>query len=342
MRSERRTQLYAEEQPEMKDSYGREIDYLRISVTDRCNLRCRYCMPEGIDKLPMPDLLTYEEIEETARAAARLGFRKLKVTGGEPLVRRNVPELIGILKRIPGIREVTVTTNGTLLAEQIGALKAAGLDAVNVSLDTLRPERFREITGTDALASVLEGIQASLDAGIRTKLNAVLQRGVNDDEWEELLLLAKDRALDVRFIEMMPIGAGRQTAGVSNEALIGQIARAYPLIRADEEVHGNGPAVYMHIPGFTGSVGFISAIHGKFCDSCNRLRMTSTGLIKPCLCYRDTVDVRGILRGEGDPAVRAWKLEEALREAVRRKPEAHCFETVSEITEGKRMVQIGG
>ena len=127
-------------------------------------------------------------------------------------MRRNVPELIGILKRIPGIREVTVTTNGTLLAEQIGALKAAGLDAVNVSLDTLRPERFREITGTDALASVLEGIQASLDAGIRTKLNAVLQRGVNDDEWEELLLLAKDRALDVRFIEMMPIGAGRQTA----------------------------------------------------------------------------------------------------------------------------------
>ena len=171
MWSERRTQLYAEEQPEMKDSYGREIDYLRISVTDRCNLRCRYCMPEGIDKLPMPDLLTYEEIEETARAAARLGFRKLKVTGGEPLVRRNVPELIGILKRIPGIREVTVTTNGTLLAEQIGALKAAGLDAVNVSLDTLRPERFREITGTDALASVLEGIQASLDAGIRTTLN---------------------------------------------------------------------------------------------------------------------------------------------------------------------------
>ena len=326
----------------MKDSYGRTIDYLRISITDRCNLRCRYCMPADIDKLPMPDILTYEEILEVVQTAARMGFSKIKLTGGEPLVRPGAPALTAMIKRVPGIRQVTMTTNGVLLAEHSGRLKEVGLDAVNVSLDTLVPERFAQITGTDAHARVLAGIRAALDSGIRTKLNVVLQKGRNDDEWDSLLRLSKDLPLDVRFIEMMPIGAGRNTEGVANDALLAAVVQKYPGTVRDEAVRGNGPAVYYHIPGFVGSVGFISAIHGKFCESCNRIRMTSTGKLKPCLCYADTVDLKRILRGVADEAQREKELAEAITRAVDIKPEAHCFERLPDITEEKRMVEIGG
>ncbi|MBQ6359591.1 MAG: GTP 3',8-cyclase MoaA [Lachnospiraceae bacterium] len=326
----------------MLDAYGREIDYLRISITDRCSLRCRYCMPDGIELLSMTDLLTYEEILEIALTAAQCGFRKIKVTGGEPLVRQGAVYLVSMLKKIPGIEQVTMTTNGILLPQYAADLKEAGLDAVNISLDTLSPERFAFITGRQELDRVLAGIEAALSAGIRTKLNVVLQKGVNDDEWEKLMLLVQDRPLDVRFIEMMPIGAGQNTEGISNEALLEQLVAKYPGAESDFAIHGNGPAVYLRIPGFTGSVGFISAIHGKFCRSCNRMRLTSTGLLKPCLCYDTSVDLRSILRSGRTREERAERLAWAFARACGEKPEEHCFDREEEITETRKMVQIGG
>ncbi|MBP3216838.1 MAG: GTP 3',8-cyclase MoaA [Lachnospiraceae bacterium] len=326
----------------MLDAYGRNIDYLRISITDRCNFRCRYCMPEGIEWISMKEILTYEEILEVALTAAQCGIRKIKVTGGEPLVRPGAVYLVSMLKKIPGIEQVTMTTNGVLLPEYAEDLKEAGLDAVNISLDTLMPERFETITGTQNLEKVLSGIEAALSAGIRTKLNTVLQKGLNDGEWLNLALLAKERPLDVRFIEMMPIGAGRQIEGVSNEELLQKFLAQYPEAEPDFAVHGNGPAVYIRIPDFQGSIGFISALHGKFCSSCNRLRLTSVGALKPCLCYAATVDLRSILRSDRSRQERTEQLEWAFARACVMKPEAHCFEKMDEITESRKMVQIGG
>lgn len=323
----------------MKDQYGRTIDYMRVSITDRCNLRCRYCMPEGIELVSMEEILTYEEIERICRIAAETGIRKLKITGGEPLVRRGCAELIGRLKEIPKIEQVTLTTNGVLLKEQITDLKKAGLDAVNISLDSLNREAYRKITGRDELPLVLEGIEAALEHHIPAKINSVLLRTVNELEWEELAGLAKRYPLDVRFIEMMPIGYGKQFEAVSNEELEQKLKERYPRVKVDERIHGNGPAHYYQIPGFQGSVGFISAMHGKFCRSCNRIRLTAQGLLKPCLCYGETYDLRSALRMEekGEALLR-----KCIQNAVTGKPEQHCFEEIQEITEDRKMVQIGG
>ena len=194
----------------MKDLYGRTIDYMRISITDRCNLRCRYCMPDGIEWIPMDEILTYEQIETVCRVAVSLGINKFKITGGEPLVRKGCPELIGSIKQIPGVEQVTITTNGILLKEQLDRLILAGVDGVNVSLDTLDAEKFKQITGFDLLDRVEASIQSAVAKGLRVKINTVLQSGVNEDEWKGLMDLAKDQRLDVRFIEMMPIGYGKR------------------------------------------------------------------------------------------------------------------------------------
>lgn len=323
----------------MKDSFGREINYLRISITDRCNLRCRYCMPEGIQQVQMHEILSYEEILEIAKAAASLGITKIKVTGGEPLVRLGCADLVKRLKEIPGIEQVTMTTNGILLKQNLPALKEAGIDAINVSLDTLKPEVFRMITGSDRLQEVKAGIEASVSGGIRTKVNTVLQTGVNDGEWKDLVRLSKDLPIDVRFIEMMPIGYGKKYPPVSNEDLKKQIEAEFGSIEEDHRVHGNGPAEYVRLSGFAGSIGFIGAIHGKFCSSCNRIRLTSMGKLKPCLCYGDTVDLRSILRDQND---HQEGLKQAIAEAITEKPQAHCFEQLNRITEEQEMIEIGG
>jgi cyclic pyranopterin phosphate synthase len=326
----------------MLDQYGRTIDYLRISVTDRCNLRCRYCMPEGVELVPMGNILTYEEIREICAAAAALGVRKLKITGGEPLVRLGCAGLIRMLKTTAGIEQVTMTTNGVLLGRYLPELLSAGLDAVNVSLDTLDRARYAAITGRDELDAVLSGVEAALASGLRVKLNAVLQRGVNDDEWFALASLAKDRALDVRFIELMPIGSGKEVPGIANTDLRAELLRRCPELEDDPSVHGNGPAVYVRVPGWKGGVGFISAMHGKFCDRCNRLRLTAQGRLKPCLCYGDAVDLMPLLRGEARGAEREALLRRALADAVASKPAQHCFEEPERVTEPARMIGIGG
>lgn len=325
----------------MRDRFDRNINYMRISVTDRCNLRCRYCMPDGIGQVPHEDILRYEEIVRIAHTAVEAGITRFKVTGGEPLARPGVSEFVRMLKGIPGTEQVTLTTNGVLLAPALPALTVAGLDAVNISLDTTNRERFREITGFDALEEVLTSIDAALEAGLRVKLNVVPLAGINEEDWLPLAHFARDRRLDVRFIEMMPIGCGRGFSPVSNETVFDRIHTAFPEMEEDRTEHGNGPARYIRIAGFKGSIGFISAIHGKFCSACNRIRLTATGSLKPCLCYGDSVDVREMIRSlPGEEADR--RLREALREAVLSKPRAHRFEDTRFITEQKRMVSIGG
>ncbi len=325
----------------MQDQYQRNIDYMRVSITDRCNLRCQYCMPNDIMLLPMDMVLTYEEILDVIRQATALGIRKIKVTGGEPLVRKNCPDLIREIKNIDGIEKVTLTTNGILLPQFIDELKDTGIDGINISLDTLRRDRFEAITGFDALEQVLKGIDTSLAAGIRTKITTVLQKGVNDDEWIDLMKLAEDRKLDVRFIELMPIGYGDKNLGVNDHELREKIREMYPGTEEDTSVHGNGPATYVRIPGFQGGVGFIAAINEKFCQDCNRIRLTCTGRIKPCLCYGESFDLRKILRTrEGEE--RDTELRETLWKAILCKPKEHCFEQSSQITEKKKMYQIGG
>jgi len=304
----------------MKDSYGRTIDYLRISVTDKCNLRCKYCMPEeGVPCVAHKDVLTLEEITRIVGVMAGMGLKKVRLTGGEPLVRKNITELLRQLHAIPGIEHLALTTNGVLLKQYLPELMEAGLDAVNISIDSLRKDRYAQITGRDELDIVMESLDAVLSAGIRTKVNAVLQQGVNEDEWEDLAALAKGRLLDVRFIEMMPIGFGKGVPGVSNTALKEALLQRFPEQEDDTGVHGNGPAVYIHIPGWQGSIGFISALHGKFCAGCNRIRLTSMGRLKTCLCFEESTNLLPVLRG-AKAEDRRYLIEERLREAILKKP----------------------
>ena len=325
-------------EPIMIDKYGRNIDYLRISLTDRCNLRCIYCMPEeGVKSLSHAEILTYDEILRICRCGAELGIRKIKLTGGEPLVRKGCASLAGQIKAIPGIEKVTLTTNGILLEEQLDDLLKAGIDAINISLDTLDREKYQEITGTDACETVRQAVAAAAESGIRTKVNTVLQSDGDKTEWKALITLAESLPVDVRFIELMPIGYGKENTGVSNLELLDEIRKVYPDIRKDSKIHGNGPAVYYQIPGFTGGIGFISAMHGKFCKNCNRIRLTSTGDLKPCLCYGDTYPLKDLLRNGTEEEIR-----KQIKRAIEQKPAAHCFEEPGAITEAHQMAQIGG
>ena len=325
----------------MFDRYQREIHYLRLSVTDLCNLRCRYCMPDGVEKLEREAVLRHEEFLRLAALFARCGIDTVRVTGGEPLVRKNVAQLVAGLKATPGIRRVTLTTNAVLLAEQLPALLDAGLDSVNISLDTLRPEVFRQITARDDFAAVQAGLQAALDSGLPVKLNCVPQVGVNEAELETLAALAQEHALQVRFIEMMPIGYGAAMPCISGPELRERFARRWPelapLSPAQEHALGDGPAVYYTVPGWQGSIGFIAAVHGKFCASCNRVRLTSQGFLRPCLASETGCDLRALLRSGADDA----QLLAAIRETIWAKPREHHFND-SSMPATRGMYRIGG
>ena len=325
----------------MFDSSSRNIHCLRLSVTDLCNLRCRYCMPDGVEKLEREAVLTYEEFLRLAALFARCGIDTVRVTGGEPLVRKNVAQLVAGLKETPGIRRVTLTTNAVLLAEQLPALLDAGLDSVNISLDTLRPEVFRQITAQDDFAAVQAGLQAALQSGLPVKLNCVPQAGVNEGELETLAALAKDNAMQVRFIEMMPIGYGAAMPCISGPELRARFARRWPelapLSPAQEHALGDGPAVYYTVPGWQGSIGFIAAVHGKFCASCNRVRLTSQGFLRPCLASETGCDLRALLRSGADDA----QLLTAIRETIWAKPREHHFND-SSMPATRGMYRIGG
>ncbi|MCD7808915.1 MAG: GTP 3',8-cyclase MoaA [Erysipelotrichaceae bacterium] len=333
----------------MKDSLNREIDYMRISITDRCNLRCQYCMPQGIKQTMMSDILTFEEMAHIVSIGAKLGIKKIKVTGGEPLVRLGCCDFIKMLKNIEGIEQVTITTNGVLLDRYMDDLITAGVDSINVSIDTLNRELYQKLTGFDKLDEVLQSLKILTNYDIPVKINAVsidlheygMRYGIDvlKTDYQNLIELAHYNKIDVRFIEMMPIGYGKNFETINHQDFLQQLKKDY-VLQEDSTIHGNGPAVYYKIDGYEGSIGLISAIHGKFCDSCNRIRLTSQGYLKTCLCFNDGVDLRTILRSGAHN--RDELLEEAIKKAIVHKPNAHRFENKEDISEDKNMYMIGG
>lgn len=323
----------------MLDRYGRVINYLRISVTDRCNLRCCYCMPEGVQDVGMKNILTFEEIWEIVRTGVSLGITHIRITGGEPLVRKDCVDLIRGIREISGVETITMTTNGVLLGNYGKQLKEVGVDGVNISLDTLNPEEFYKITGKRELQEVLAGIRAAKTAGLPVKLNAVNRKELDPIP---LVRYAQEENLPLRFIEMMPVGYGKKYVGRSNEELretLEAVCGKVECMTNREELSrmGSGPAVYYQFSDLKVPVGFISAIHGKFCDTCNRVRLTAEGYLKLCLCYDEGEDLRRVLR-EGEKE----NLRTIMEQTIFRKPAAHCFEHPAEMTETHEMVKIGG
>ncbi|NQS75149.1 MAG: GTP 3',8-cyclase MoaA [Peptococcaceae bacterium] len=326
----------------MRDTYRREINYLRVSVTDRCNLRCVYCMPpEGVKFLPHDEVLRTEEIEAVIKAGTRVGIKKIRLTGGEPLVRKGILNLVRRVASVPGIDDITMTTNGILLPYHAAALKEAGLKRVNISLDTLKNERYREITRVGELAAAWKGIQAALDVGLHpVKLNTVVVRGINDDEVEALARLTLNRSLHIRFIEIMPIGDSNSwskgrfvPAGEIMEKVNRRIGRLIPA----KSVKGNGPAKYYRFEGAAGTVGFITAMSDHFCGSCNRLRLTSSGGLRPCLYDSREIDMRTPLRRGAEEK----ELVSLIRDAIDMKPDRHHMHD-GWVDSKRVMSQIGG
>ena len=315
----------------MKDLFGREIYYLRLSVTDLCNLRCVYCMPEsGIEKRCHSDILSVEEIEEIVRASVKCGIRKVRVTGGEPLVRNGIVDICRRIAAIPEIEELCMTTNGTLLPRYAKALKNAGVKRLNISLDTLSEETYAMITRCGRLEDAMAGINAALDAGFdNIKINTVLIGGVNDMEIRSLLELTREKSINVRFIELMPIG---ECAGWSHERFAGnsRVLEAAPELA---EVGSSGVATLYRLPGGTGTVGLISPISSHFCPTCNRIRVTADGKLKPCLHSAEEVSLRGL---HGDALV------DAIRQSVACKPRRHHLDEDDRSGSVRNMNQIGG
>jgi cyclic pyranopterin phosphate synthase len=323
------------------DTFGRAHNNLRVSVTDRCNLRCTYCMPEEVVFLDRAELLTFEEITRFVRAAAPLGIDKIRLTGGEPLLRRDLPRLVGMLTQVEGIRDVGLTTNGLLLASQARALRDAGLRRINVSLDTLDPETFRRLTRRDGLDKVLEGILAAKAAGFDpVKVNAVSIRGVTEAEAVPLARFARQHGLELRFIEYMPIGADRWERGkvyFAHEILEQLEREVAPLVPADD-YDPRAPAMEFRYADGGGRVGIIASISRPFCLKCNRLRLTADGKLRNCLFAVEETDVKPLLRGGADDA----RLAEAVRACVRAKWEGHEINTSRFIKPLRTMHAIGG
>ncbi len=316
----------------MKDPFGRTVDYLRVSVTDRCDFRCVYCMSEDMTFLPKKDLLTLEEMDRLCSAFISKGVRKLRLTGGEPLVRKNIMWLIERLGRhlqSGALEELTLTTNGSQLSRYADDLARAGVRRLNVSLDTLKPGKFAEITRWGRLPQVLEGLQAAKRAGLKLKINTVALKGVNDDEYETLVAWCADEGFDLTFIEVMPMGvimddngaddSGRAGQFISLETVRAQLARRWTL--AESSFRSAGPARYFNV-GETGQrLGFITPLSHNFCELCNRVRLTCTGMLYMCLGQDDSADLRAVLRGsETDEALYA-----AIDAAIARKPRGHDF-----------------
>lgn len=330
----------------LTDKFGRVHDYLRISLTDKCNLRCVYCMPtEGMHFMDNDKHLSFDEIEAVVRVAAKLGVRRLRLTGGEPLVRPNAVELIKRLGAIPGIEDIALTTNGIFLANKAEALREAGVTRVNISLDSLRQERFAQITRGGDVRKVLESLEASVRVGFHpVKLNVVLMNGFNHDEIDDFLQISAERDIHVRFIEYMPIGhddAGWRERYLPLDSVMKRCEALGITPEPVGEVFGNGPAEYFRLPGAKGSFGLIHPVSDHFCSNCNRLRLTADGNLKPCLFWQDEFNVRKAIGDE-------QALENLFLRALDAKPENHEMakvlfgEELSHEPTIRRMSQIGG
>jgi cyclic pyranopterin phosphate synthase len=306
------------------DRYGRKVDYIRLSITDRCDFRCTYCMGEEMEFLPRDEILSLEECSRIVRAFVDLGVRKVRITGGEPLVRKDAIKLFQDIGHMPGLRELTLTTNGSQLDRFADDLRAAGVRRVNISLDSLKPEVFRRITRVGDLAKVLAGVEAARAARFdNVKLNAVLMHGVNDGELYDLVDFAVDRALDISFIEEMPLGAVDHTRAqtwCSNDDTLKRLQQRFSMLPSAEST--GGPAKYWRVADTDTKVGFISPHSHNFCESCNRVRITCKGELFLCLGQEDKVDLMPLMRGTSDDA----PLRQAILDSMQIKPKGHDFD----------------
>lgn len=319
----------------MADRYSRQISYMRISITDRCNMRCQYCMPEeGVQKRSHQELISFEDIVSIVRASVPLGINKIRLTGGEPLVRKGIISLVEKLNQIEGIKEIAMTTNGSLLKKMAEPLKIAGISRFNISIDSLRNDRYAEITRGGSLQDVMEGIETALALDMTPlKLNTVVIGGLNDDEVHDFAALTIDKPIDVRFIELMPVGQASQWAKsrfVSNDILQERLGL---LVSADTEK--GSPARHYRLPGAKGRIGFINPISHHFCHECNRIRLTSDGKLKPCLHSNEEIDLVPVLNLSDE------MITKTIARAIDLKPEHHQLDK-EEICTSRNMCQIGG
>ncbi|MCL2831077.1 MAG: GTP 3',8-cyclase MoaA [Betaproteobacteria bacterium] len=324
------------------DRHGRRVSYLRLSVTDRCDFRCTYCMGEKMNFLPREEVLSLEECLRIARVFVRLGVSKIRITGGEPLVRRNLSWLLREIAALPGLSELVLTTNGSQLERFAQSLVEAGVKRVNVSLDTLKPERFREITRIGEIGQVLDGIAAARVAGFRrVKLNTVMMRGVNDDEFAALVHYALYHDLDITFIEEMPLGeTGRDRPGsyMSGEEALALLGRDFPLIPSSET--SGGPARYWRLPGANTRIGFISPLSHNFCETCNRVRVTARGELHPCLGQNEALPLMPLLRAHPEGEESDTLLLQAITESMGLRPKGHEFSYASPETPAPEKPQV--
>ncbi len=323
------------------DKYQRVIDYIRISITDRCNLRCIYCMPdEGINLFEHKEVLTYEEIIRVVRVAATLGVKKVRITGGEPLIKKDLPFLISSINAIPGIEDISLTTNGVLLKRYALTLKQSGLKRVNISLDTFRPDRYSEITRGGKIEDVLEGIQEAEYIGLKpVKINMVPIRGINDDEIEDFARLTINSENHVRFIEFMPFGSRGLWSSdryISTDEIKERVSAIAPI--EPVKARRSGPARYYRFLDAKGVIGFISPITHHFCNSCNRLRLTSNGMLRPCLFSDTEIDIKSALRSTDDDR----ELERLLGLSIEIKPQGHQMGHQRSLVMLRPMSKIGG
>lgn len=324
------------------DTHGRKIEYIRLSLTDRCNFRCVYCMPpEGEKHIPHDEILSYEELTRFCAITARLGISRYKITGGEPFCRKGAVEFIRNLKRIPGVEQTTITTNGAYLARHVDDLAEIGVDGVNVSFDSLAQDHFNAITRSKVKVEEIKDAMAAVRAGgIRVKMNAVPLRNYNEADLPELTRFALEHGYHIRFIELMPVGTGRIYEGIPQEEIRAMIEREFGPLAPLGRVIGNGPAECYSVGGHKGSVGFISAMSKKFCHQCNRIRFTSLGYLKTCLHHNIGMDLKPLLRGTTCDE----EIEAAIIATVRKKPKAHDFSRSSQDLEaqGFYMNSVGG
>ena len=320
----------------MKDKYGRTVDYLRVSVTDRCNLRCFYCIPkEGFTYIPHKEILRYEELLRVIKLFTRLGIKKIRITGGEPFVRKGLVFLLKEINKINGIEKLYITTNGTLLTQYMNELRGIKIDGINISLDTLDPYKFQEITGNDGLERVLQGVESALEANFRVKLNTVLMKK-NIDEVTSLVTYASEKKIPIRFIELMPFNFQKEWEKefVPQEEAFEILKKKWTLEPVEKKL-GEGPSRYYYIPELDSLVGFISPLTHNFCSSCNRIRLTASGKINPCLAMPLEIDIKNPLRGGANDE----ELITLIKRAIYEKPLQH---EMDETPPNKIMRRLGG
>lgn len=323
----------------MLDTHGRNIDYLRISITDRCNLRCTYCMPkEGVKTIPKENILSIEEIFRIVKICSELGISKIRLTGGEPLVRAGVIDLIRNINTLPNINEICLTTNGLLLEQQIHSLVSSGLNRVNISLDTLKEDLYKEITRGGDLKKVLKAIGLATNANLKVKLNTVIIRDYNQDEIMDFVNLTESNSIDVRFIELMPIGEGKKLKSISTNEIKNIISKNATITPIKDKKIEDGPATYFKTKKGIGKIGFISPISHSFCENCNRIRLTAEGFLKQCLHWNYGTDLKHLIRENISDA----ELKKVIENCIYNKPSQHKFKENTTHSDVRFMSQIGG